>query len=363
MKEEELMKKVNRFKSLITSPYHPYFPEILDIIRDELPPLRIVKIADKAGITSNMVARYLRWIKKYGHLVIRYYPSAIGLGAILALLKHSRIEPPKPHWLYSATETFEGILISYRYPLTLGHEFITEELSKHVEWIHVYPYMIPIQAKMKYVMDGRRLLDSVESLEKAINEGTPTTLHLPTNKRPKDLLDLFILAILESDASLNYTEIAEHLKRRLGIKFPFRKVRIHLLHLMKENVLIGFGFRSLLESPYCTLIYFNAESRNQLKDLARIFVNYPYAISLFYNPDTYEALALIYVAIKNLPKIVRVLKEYVGMNIERLVFYSIESRLAKYVLPFRNYDPFARCWVENPVDISMWLRKKGYILE
>ncbi len=363
MREEDLMRKARRFKSLITSPYHPYFPDILDAIIDELPPLRINRIAEKLGITGNMAARYIRWIKEYGHLTLRYYPSAIGLGAIIALLKHSQLKPPKSHWLYSATETFEGIIISYRYPLVLGHEFITEELRNVTEWIHVYPYAISIQAKTKYFLEERRILNSVEALVKAIEDARPIPINLPVNKRPRDLLDLFLLAILESNASLNYIQIAEHIKKKLNVKFPYRKIRMHLLHLMKDKALAGFAFRSIVESPYSTMIFFEAESRNQLYELINTFLNYPYAVSLFFNLDTYEALVLVYVAIKNLPQIIRILKEYVGMRFKRLVFFSIESRLAKYTLPFRNYDPFKKAWVQNPVDIDKWLRKRGYVLE
>ena len=363
MKEEELMRKTKRFKSLIASPYHPYFPDILDTIAGELPPLRINRIADKIGITPNMVARYVRWIKEYGHLTLRYYPSAIGLGAILALLKHSKIKPPKPHWLYSATETFEGIIISYRYPFIFGHEFITDELRKYVEWIRVYPYMIMIQAGMKYLLDGRRIMDSVESLAKAVEASRPIPINPPVSKRPRDLWDLYILAILESNASVNYIDVARYLLKRFKVKFPYRKVRVHIHHLAKYRVLAGFAFRALVESPYATLVFFEAESRNQLYELIDTFLKYPYATYLYFNPETYQALVLIYAAIKNLPKIVRVLKEYIGMRIERLVFFSIESRLAKYVLPFRNYDPFKRDWVMNPVDISEYLKKKGYVIE
>ena len=363
MKEEELMRKANRFKSLIASPYHPYFPEVLDAIIDEVPPLRINRVASKVGITGNMAARYLRWIKKYGHLSLRYYPSAIGLGVIAALLKHSKVSPPKPHWLSSATETFEGIIVSYRYPLKLGHEFITEELRKVTEWIHVYPYTIYIQAKTKYFLDGRRVLDSVESLSKAVEDARPTPVNPPVRSRPRDLFDLFVLAIMESDASLNFIQVAEHVRRKLRVKFPYRRVKTHLHHLVKDKVVAGFAFRSIVESPYCTLIFFEAESRAQLYELINTFLNYPYAIATYYNPDNYEALVLIYAAIKNLPKIIRVLKEYIGMRFERLVFFSIESRLAKYVLPFRNYSPFERDWVEDPVDISKWLRKRGYDIE
>jgi len=365
VKEEDFLLKTMKFRSMLKSPtVYPHLPTVLDAIVEEKPPIKEVRIVDKTGLHPTMVARYVKLIRKNAIMQIRFNLAMVGLGTLIALIDSSAKDIPKKHWLASVTLTWRGALLSYKYPLTLGPEFILSDLRDHLIWSHAFPYKIDAFVKISnYVdRDRREVYDAPRALKKAFElKPVRNAVRLKKRDKPKDLFDLFLLALLEANPHLNYKEMSRKLKEKLRMRFPYRRVRTHLLHLLKYDVITGFAFRSILESPICTALLLQFDNNKNFTDFLNHIVLYPYLTTMFIDDQKLMVFLPLFIKIKNLATTLQLIRELGDAEIDDMFTFSIENRVATYTLPFRNYDPISKSWAENPADIDRWLREIGYI--
>ncbi len=364
MKEEDFLLKTMKFRSMLKSPtVYPHLPTVLDAMVDERPPIKEVRIVDRTGLHPTMVSRYVKLIRRNAIMQIRFNLAMVGLGTLIVLISSNARHIPKKHWLASITLTWRGALLSYKYPLALGPGFILRELKDKLIWSHAFPYKVDAYIKISNYIDRNRreVYDALRALKRAFElEPVKDAVMLRKREKPKDLFDLFLLALLEANPHLNYKEMSKKLKDRLRMRFPYRRVRTHLLHLLKYDVIKGFAFRSILESPICTALLLQFDSNENFIDFLNHIVLYPYLTMMFVDDQKLMVFLLLFIKVKNLPTTMQLIKELTNAEICEMFTYSIENRVATYTLPFRNYDPISKTWAENPMDLDRWLREIGY---
>lgn len=341
---------------------HSRLLEMLDIISDLTPPIRETIIAKNIGISVTMVSRYLRWLKEKNiKSSVRYSLAALGLGSLIIYVKNLKKRYPELHWLSSAVATGKGFLLSYRYPFEYGSEFIRKSVKKYSEktiWVKEYEEKIFPNPKLKYYWSGI-FADPEQAFEIALEEHpTTVTTSYKIGKRPRDILDLFILAILEKDALLKYVEISKYLRDH-HISYPRKRINIHVQHLLADGIIAGVSFKGITLTSNLLNFLVEFGSRKAMRNSLSVFLRYLYTSFVQVN-KTGEALISLAAPLESASFFCKVLTELMGAEVIDYVVFSRPNIMARYTLPYRNYDPFIQNWSRNPADIDRWLKEKGY---
>ena len=338
--------------------------EMLDAMASMPPPIRLKKVAEAVGIDLKTAWRYMRWLKNRITIRAKYSHSALGLGIATYLVKSRRTDYPRFHWLASITETGEGTLLSYRFPRTEGHEFITESVFRWADkviWYSVYEEKLNPSPKLavywRNIKEG--FANPADALRVAVESHPPATpVAWIVRDKPRDLFDLFILAILEKDATLNYTEIAMYLRKK-KVYYPKKKVNVHVRHLVDDGVLRGTKHLSVTPSPDILNFVVRFGDWGTMKGVLEAFLKYLYTLSVLANRRRGEAVITVSAPLAYAPLYVRFL-EGAGAEVIRNIHFSVANITVAYTIPFRNFDPFTGRWSKNPAQIDEWLKQKGY---
>ncbi len=333
---------------------YAYLLDFLDVLSVSIPPIRTTWIAKRLGTPASLVSRYIRWIRsKNVKLGVKYFPSAIGLGSIIALVKDPPRDIPQKHWLVFKTESGMETMLMYRYPYVKDPWFIIDLLrnsSKDPVSVWLYDYEIPPSPNLKayWINDGLAKPD--EAINIALEKHPKTNTYAVKGTKPRDVFDLLLLFILEENALLSFSEIVDYLSQ-FGVRSPKKRVNTHLRHLLEDNVIAGI--RHLMVSGSSTIMTFHVEfgSAKDLIEAVNFFSRYLYTVNILRND--YDAMFSICASIRYAPIIRRMLTEV--MRAEHIVFnpYSIENTETKKLLLFRNYNPYEKTWVCEPSESSL----------
>ncbi len=341
---------------------HSRLLEMLDLISEQTPPIRETVIAKKLGISITMVSRYLKWFKEHNvRLSVKYSISAMGLGTVIAYVKDLKVRYPELHWLSSAVATGKGYLLAYRYPFEHGPDFLKESIiskSSGVYFVKEYEERLMPNPKYSYYWE-KGFMEPKKAFKIALEKHPSTAItSYRIGWRPRDILDLFILAILEKDALLKYVEISKYLREH-HIYYPRKRINTHVKHLLEDKIIIGIIFRGITLTSNILNFFIEFGSNKALKETLSVFLRYFYTLFAQVNKDG-EALISLGVPIEYAPFFYEVLTENMGAEVVDYVSFSRVNIVARYTLPYRNYNPFTQKWSKNPANIDKWLKEKGY---
>lgn len=333
---------------------YAYLLDFLDVVSTSIPPIRTTWMAKKLGTPASLVSRYVRWIRsKNVKLGVKYFPSAIGLGTIVALVKDLARAIPRNHWLVFKTESGMGTMLMYRYPFVKEPSFITDLLKKSAKdsvSVWLYDYEIPPSPSLKVYWINDGLANPNEALNIALEKHPKINTYVVKGTKPRDVFDLILLLILEENALLSFSEIVDYLSQ-FGVRSPKKRINTHLKHLLEDNVIAGI--RHLMVSGSSTIMTFHVEfgSNRDLIEAVDFFSRYLYTVNILRND--YDAMFSIRASIRYAPFIRRMLTEV--LRAEHIVFnpYSIENTETKKLLLFRNYNPYEKTWVCEPSELSL----------
>ncbi len=349
----------------------PRVGRVIDTLILEHPPVRLQRIAAKVGIPASKVSYYVSRLKRMGITFrVNFSTSAIGLGTLVVKVRDVVPEVskvPEKHWLTSISDCVGGFIATYRYPLTLGYQFIVEGLKRvydgRIEYAIPFEEAITPLLQITPYVKGCSMLNPIEAFAKALEQEALVETSWSVNRGPNDIFDLFILAVLEVNALLKYTEIARILNEKLNVTYPRRRVRQHVRHLEKLGVFRGLTPLAIHGNTNILGLSLRAGSSRGLREAVTHLLKYPYSAIVLCRDRWDEALAIFRMDLAYAPAVRALVNEVLGAETSVRFVTDVTGIRARYTIPYRNFDPISKKWVRNPARLNEWLREHGYTTE
>lgn len=365
----KFMERQARFLNFVSKV--PNVGRVIDALILEHPPVRLQRIALKAGVPVSKVSYYVNRLKKIGVTFrINFSTAAVGLGTLVAKVRDVRPDVgdvPERHWLTSLSDCVGGFIATYRYPLTLGYGFIVESLRRRyggrVEYVMPFEEAITPSPLVTPYVEGGSMLNPVEAFARALEQEVLMEASWSVNSGPNDIFDLFILAILEVNALLKYTEIARIMREKLSVTYPRRRVGQHVRHLEKLGVFRGLTPLAIHGDTNIVGLSVRAGSAGGLREAVTHLLKYPYSTVILCRSEWDEALAIFRMDLAYAPALRALMNEALGLETRVRFVTDVTGIRARYTIPYRNFDPISKRWVRNPARLNEWLREQGYTTE
>ena len=326
----------------------PELPRMLDAVRRLPPPVDPVKASTAAGLPEKRGVSYFKWLISAGvRLTADYSHSAIGLS--LLLVKYGRIvdRPPKREWVFKHVHTSQGSITIYRYPREAGHEFIVKEVSKVGGDVVTYRFeeLFFPRPSFEYYWIGE-FPSPPKALKMLKDHPRFFIMDYPVERKPPNQAVLYILSVLERDATVKDTDLA---RGRWRSRHPRRKILKHLQLMVERGILRG----TMVEIPYPTatraMLVIRSGSRSRARRVAEQLSKYLYSLEVGVGYDTtFVTLAL---SEKHVPPLIRYLESMLDSRCVDSIVFDTSNVVEVYSIPYMNYDPISRSWV---VDAGRW---------
>jgi len=346
--------------------------ELIEAMKDELPPIKLRNIAKKLNVTEDYVRRRIRKLGDYGlGFRTKFDLRKIGLSTLTVIFEepltldavtrirgldknisyilrwHGNINLPRPmgialFYIPYKMEVKEDLL------LMLKRSDIPKIIEAFETDIFKYDNLdLKRGASLSNVdIRWKSLVDQLD--EKALKERSflEKNNYFVDIQRHVDLIDLIILAKLQNDSLTSMSEIAKLLGVSVG------KVNRHLrTHIISQNLIEGNSLRRKmlnLNDPTNIVIIVKgkAEQIYLLKDSMELLSKQWEFISALYNSNTGEYLVLLLVKAGDMEKIDRYLHKLFGGILGTEYFIGIvnKSTIKSYTIPFISYNREERGW-------------------
>ncbi len=349
----------------------PKIAELINALTVEHPPVKLRRVASRLGVSESKVSSYIKRLRRAGITFrVNFSPAAIGLGTMVVSVEGGveGVERlPKHHWLTSVVEDVNGSVIIYRYPFTEGSSFILDEVLNsfkgRVSYALTFDEVLSPAPLITHYLSGEGILDPVSAFRAALSHEDVLEPRWRVNNGPYDIFDLFILAVLEVNALLKYTEIVRILRDRVRIAYPRRRVGTHVRHLESLGVFRGLTSLAIHGETNIIALRVSGPSRRGLREVVRHMLKYPYTSSILCRNAWDESLIILRVNVAYAPRIRLMLRDYFNAEARLCFATDVSSIRVRYTIPYRNFDPISRRWVRNPSSLNEWLRERGYTTE
>jgi len=372
----------------------PKLLKVLDAIATSPAPIREQDIAEKSGVPRPVVHKYLKLLSRRKLMVCfaARAPHALGLGSFITLVKggpfttstllklhklsseearsFNRRYVPNHHWLRSLCPAIPNTLITYRYPIATGYEFLLDGFRKSGNGIKLLFYQnytrvyISVHLLSDYWL-GDRFADHLEALKIALENPSGYRPNAARDVRPipRDVYDVVLFTAIGLNPLLTIQEFGRVLCRVNSATRCASKARTHLKHLVEDGAVYGH----IILTP-CTRyflidgresmclredhIVLGHVSRGSVWDLTDLVMRYLYNTMTALNPEEGAVgLNLRGLSFKAALEVIEFLEEHFGFETDLIIGWSpILAR--SYGTPFENFDPFKREWVTDPDELE-----------
>jgi DNA-binding Lrp family transcriptional regulator len=346
--------------------------ELIEAMKDELPPIKLRNIAKKLNVTEDYVRRRIRKLGDYGlGFRTNFDLRKIGLSTLVVIFEeplvldavtrirgldknisyilrwHGNINLPKPmgialFYIPYKMEVKEDLILMLKrsdIPRIVGA--FEADISKYDN----------LDLKKGATISGvdKRWKSLTEQLnENALSEKSflEKNNYYIDIQRHVDLIDLIILAKLQNDSLTSMSEIAKLLGVSVG------KVNRHLrTHIISQNLIEGNSLKRKTQSlgepsNIFLIIKGKAEQLYLLRETMEVLSKQWEFLSALYNSNTGEYLVLLLVKAGDMEKIDRYLHKLFGEILGTEYFIGIvnKSTIKSYTIPFISYNREERGW-------------------
>ena len=368
--------------------------ELLELIQFYDPRINLGALAKRLDLSRVAVFNKLKRLRKLGILRMGadIWPSKLGLGRLAILTRRDVLEKgslPQIFWLNRIVPLSDGknVMIYYYYPLSQGVQYIVQpflnKLKRHsIKYFKVYDmtYMFGNKVKFTQYFDlsrKRLVFPWREMLEDLEDERTAPILPGPSDKpmqyKPRDMVDLIVLANIERRPLISLKELAQ-LYGDTSLIYMFRRHFVE--HLVKDRVFRGlYGYTFLMQ--YGEIVNVGLFLKFQDKETMGKFIGATlgkpfiasYYVSIYEEdePMLFAVAIIPYLEIPNMLSFLRYLYAR-GWIVGYKVRYVVPWGYKVYTVPYRNYNAFAQMWATEPSELrrlhrsfSKTLQKLGII--
>ncbi len=327
----------------------PELPRMLDTLRRLPPPIDPVKASVAAGLPEKRGASYFKWLISAGvKLTADYSHSAVGLS--LLLVKYGRIvdRPPLREWVFKHMHTSQGSVTIYRYPREVGYEFIVKEIFKNRLNPITYRFeeLFFPRPSFEYYWIGE-FPSPPKALKMLKDHPKFFVMDYPIERKPPNQAVLYILSVLERDATVRDTDLA---RGRWRSRHPRRKILRHLRLMVERGILRG----TMVEIPYPTttrvILVIRSGSRSQARKVAEHLSKYLYSLEVGVGYDT--TFVTLAVSERHMPPLMRYLERMLDSRCIDSIVFDRSNIMETYSIPYMNYDPISRSWVVTAAHVG-----------